>query len=455
MSPGPVVRPTPERPAPDRPALDQPGADRPVTTWRDRFGTVHAEGRPAGARDERPAERVVGELERAWASATAAERRVLAAEALASANPVIDREPTDPGWARWTWVVAAPDASAVLLWSNPVFDHAEVSRAELTQLPGSDLWTICLRLPSALRASYRIAVHTEASPPAWRLAQGRRPVILAAMAAACPDDRCPGLVAGSRDTPSSVAAGPDAPPLWPTPPGRTRNPSGARNEGAGGASPLGELDLPGPSGGDRLWVLAPPAATRTPLLVLFDGDVWRHMVPGLIGRAVASGVIPPLHVAMVDSGDVDARWGRLGVPGELVDTVLERVLPRVRAEFDVDPTGDATVVAGQSLGGIGALWALALGEGQVQHAIAQSPSLWRFAMAEPLLRASEWRSIALQAGTYEGDMLDQARELRRDLRADARLGSRRVSLTPFEGGHDWACWRAGLVGSLAEALGCC
>ncbi|WP_342372673.1 alpha/beta hydrolase-fold protein [Propioniciclava soli] len=432
-----------------------------MTAWRDRFGTVHAEGRPAGARDERTAERVVGWLERAWASATEAERAALAEEALGSANPVIVREPADPGWARWTWLVVAPDAHAVLLWTNPVFDHADVSRAELTRLAGSDLWTLCLRLPSALRTSYRIAVHTEASPPPWRLAQGRRPVILAAMTVARPDERCPDAVVGSRDTPSSVAAGPYAPPLWPAPvrpaPPAPLRPvaAGGRRKGAAGAgdaSPLVELDVPGDSGVDRLWVLAPRSATRTPLLVLFDGDVWRHTVPDLIGRAVAAGVIAPLHVVMVDSGDVDARWGRLGVPGGLVDAVLERVLPRVRAEFDVDPAGDATVVAGQSLGGIAALWALSLGEGQVRHAIAQSPSLWRFGMAEPLLAAPGWRSIALQAGTYEGDMLDHARGMHRALHDDDRRAGRRVSLTPFEGGHDWACWRAGLVGPLAEAL---
>ncbi len=138
--------------------------------------------------------------------------------------------------------------------------------------------------------------------------------------------------------------------------------------------------------------------------------------------------------------------------GGQVDTVIDELLPRVREQWEVDPRGSATLVSGQSLGGIASLWTLALSGGEVQHAIAQSPSLWRFDVAEALLAEPGWASIELEAGTFEGDMLADARALAKALRADGRLADRSVRCTAFEAGHDWAVWRANLLSALSEVL---
>ena len=138
---------------------------------------------------------------------------------------------------------------------------------------------------------------------------------------------------------------------------------------------------------------APPGLRTIPLLVLFDGDMWarRLRLGDALDRAIASGLLPPLHVAMLDSLDVGTRWRTLGVPGGHVDVVLDGLLPRIRACYPVSAEGTGTIVAGQSLGGLSALWTLALGEGMVGHAIAQSPALWRFDVAEPTSRRAHTR----------------------------------------------------------------
>ena len=408
-----------------------PGDGRELAVHTDRFGRIHRERRPAPRGREPRMERVEGPLERAWRDP--ARREALRARALSRPNPHVEPDPDDPSRSLWTWVISAPDARRALLWMNPVFDHADVARAEFARLAGSELWTICLRLPAALRASYRVAVHTGDEEPGWRAASGRRPVILAAMAASTPDERCPTRVQGSGGRVSSVAAGPAAPadPLAEV--------SGEHARGA-----VTRLEMPDD---ERAWIYAPAGEWRdTPLLVLFDGDVWRRELPALMDAAIGSGILPPMHVAMLDAHDTDRRWERLGTPRGQVDVVIDELLPRVRHGWPVSSRGEDVIVSGQSLGGIAALWTVALSSGTVGHAIAQSPSLWRFDIADALLAADGWRSIRLQAGSFEGDMLEGAARLSRHLAREA--GERRVDLEPAVGGHDWAVWRTNLFRAL-------
>ncbi|MGW8483623.1 alpha/beta hydrolase [Microbacterium sp. NPDC055903] len=399
----------------------------------DRFGRVHRERRPGTRSAEPRMDRRSSALESGWADPR--RRATLRAEALRRPNPFIEADGEDASMSRWTWVVEDPRARAIVLWTNPVFDHENVSTAEFTRLADSDLWTICLRLPSALRASYRIGVWREDTIPPWREATGRRPVILAAMGASAPDERCPDVVRGSRGSISSVAAGPDAPqdPLAVIP----------------AATAVGRVEELGLAAGERAWIYSPADVTEpTPLLVLFDGDVWRHELPPRLDAAIDAGLLPPLHVAMLDAHDADTRWERLGVPDGQVDVVIDELLPLVRDRWAVSRDGADTLVCGQSLGGIAALWTVALSRGEVGHAIAQSPSLWRFEMAEALLEADDWHSILLEAGAYEGDMLADAAALATALRADVRSDRRQVALSPYEAGHDWAVWRTNLLRAL-------
>ncbi|MFT3876677.1 MAG: DUF3327 domain-containing protein [Propioniciclava sp.] len=438
-----------------------PGGGRPLREWRDRHGVPHQERRAAPRTDEPRVQRVVGPLEAAWRKGNEpgaqssvitgaagdgdhlveSERHsLLAQEALERPNPHIEPDPDDSERSLWTWVIEDADARAIVLWVNPVFDFRDAREAEFTRLPGSDLWTICLRLSSALRASYRIASWYEEGPPPWRTAVGRRNVILAARDPGLPDPRGVHTIRGSWGQESSIGAGPLAPvELWRV---STERPAPA-------SSRLDELTLPD---GERAWVYSPgQVEAPTPLLVLFDGQVWKGVgLPEILDIVIAAGHLPPLHVALLDSRDRDHRWAKTGVPGGQVDTVIDHLLPRVRANWAVDPSGDSTLVSGQSLGGMASLWTLALSEGEVQHAIAQSASLWRFDIAEPLLNEPRWRSLELQAGTCEGAMLPTAQALEASLRADQRLGHRTVRTTGFEAGHDWAVWRANLINTLAD-----
>lgn len=293
-------------------------------------------------------------------------------------------------------------------------------------------WLCDSGTPSALRFSYRISVWRSDDEPPWRLVQGRRNVLLAAAAAAEPDPDCVAIINPRLGEISSVAAGPTAPrQVW--------------------REPVGEGNVVKLDGDTSVYV--PPTAEPTPLLVLYDGQNWLSLgLPGILDQLIEAGLMRPVHVLFVDSRDNDYRRANLGVPGGQVDTVIDRWLPAVRRRFAVDPSGERTIVAGQSLGGIAALWTLALSGGAVRHAIAQSPSLWRFDVTDSLLDAPNWSSLHLHAGAYEGDMLLNVRTLKDDLNIDPRLGDRSVVATGFEAGHDWAAWRVNLVNSLRDLL---
>ncbi len=435
-----------------RPDRDLTGTRVP-RDWCDRLGSIHRERRSQVPDHDGAVPRVptplgvLGVLDVIGDDGDGAAARRMGG---VRQNPVISSDPEgDAAMRLYTWIADAPGASGVLLWINGVFDHTDVGASEFEKVPDgnhcADLWTITLRLPADWRGSYGIAVHVGDRTAPWRAAQGRMEVRRAAMEAAAMDPLGSHAVQGSFGSHWSVACGPLAPAEdwidW----------TGAP---AGGVE---RLDFPadGPRPAERAWVYAPPEqceAVRTPLLVLFDGQVWKDAIglPAILDALIDQRLIAPLHVVMVDSQDQESRWARLGVPGGQVDAVLDRILPRVRATYPVSPRGCDTAVAGQSLGGMAALWTVALGEGRVCHAIAQSASLWRFPVSAPLLREPRWRSIRLQAGTFEGSMLQDALDLSQRLAFDPMSPCRAVDVSAVHGGHDWATWRVGLVGALEE-----
>ncbi len=400
--------------------------------WVDRFGSIHDELSPgAPMRLLHSNARVTGPLEDAWAESVRkggehSARRCgdMAVKALATPNPIIEEDPSgDPDMRLYTWVVESPGSAGVLLWINGLFDSSDAGGSEMHRLEGSDLWTLSVRMPASWRASYTISTWDGEGQAPWRAGIDAR----AALALGRPDDRNLGRVLNS-----SLVEGPDAPlDRW---------------AAASTSVPVVEETV----GGVHFWVYAPPVGVETPLLILFDGQYWNGglELPRQIDAAIRAGQLPPVHVLMIDSVDTEARWDTVGVPGGQVDTLIDAILPHVRSHFSVSDRGDRTIASGASLGGLACLWALALSRGEVGHAIAQSPSLWRFNVADALSAAEDWVSIQLQAGKYEGEMLQLSHQLAEDLSGDIRD----VRVQRVYGGHDWAWWRVHMLNALSEML---
>ncbi|MER6446526.1 alpha/beta hydrolase-fold protein [Streptomyces venezuelae] len=294
----------------------------------------------------------------------------------------------------------------------------------------TDCWYAEVRMPARLRVTYQFLVDDTAYADPFN----------------------PDGAGGDR----SVAATPDAPaqPHWPA-------------LGGGDVLPVPPARVRWASKrlGGRRTVRIHPAGGGGPVVLLLDGDDWLYLHPATTAfdSAVAAGEMPPVTLVFLPSKDREAEFG---CRPELWEAVRDELLPLV-AESGVPVDGDRLVVAGQSLGGLSAVYAALEFPDLVSRVACQSASLWwtpeAVKSADPLggpvggsvaarLRERPDLSglrIAFDVGEHETRMLPHC-ELVETLteRAGATVRASRSA-----SGHDRAGWRHALLRDVAWALG--
>ncbi|MFF8614172.1 alpha/beta hydrolase-fold protein [Streptomyces sp. NPDC015350] len=306
-------------------------------------------------------------------------------------------------------------------WSPPV---------PLRRWGATDCWYALVRMPARLRVTYRF------------LSDG----------AAHADPFNPVGAGGDR----SIAATPDAPaqPHWPP-------------IGADDVLPLPRTRLRwagGRLGGRRRTVRVHPVGGGGPVVLLLDGDDWLYLHPAMTAfeSAVAAGDMPPVTLVFLPAGD---RQAEFGCRPELWEAVRDELLPLV-AESGVPADPDRLVVAGQSLGGLSALYAALEFPDLVSRVACQSASFWwtpgAADLADPLggpvggtvaarLRRDPDLSglrCAFDVGEHEARMLPHC-ELTETL---AERAGATVRVSRSASGHDRAGWRHALLRDVAWAL---
>ncbi|MFE9726728.1 alpha/beta hydrolase-fold protein [Streptomyces sp. NPDC005794] len=216
--------------------------------------------------------------------------------------------------------------------------------------------------------------------------------------------------------------------------------------------------------GGRRTVRVHPVGGGGPVVLLLDGDDWLYLHPAMTAfdAAVAAGAMPPVTLVFLPAKDREAEFG---CGPELWEAVRDELPPLV-ARSGVPADWDRLVVAGQSLGGLSAMYAALEFPDLVSRVACQSPSFWwapgALQRADPLdgpvggavaerLREHPDLSalrIAFDVGEHETRMLPHC-ELAETLteRAGATV---RVSRSPS--GHDRAGWRHALLRDVAWAL---
>ncbi|NEE50930.1 enterochelin esterase, partial [Streptomyces sp. SID8455] len=163
----------------------------------------------------------------------------------------------------------------------------------------------------------------------------------------------------------SIAATPDAPPQphWPA-------------VDPDGILPLPETRLRWSSErlGGRRTVRVHPVAGGGPVVLLLDGDDWLYLHPAMTAfeSAVAAGELEPVTLVFLPAKDRSAEFG---CRPELWEAVRDELLPLV-AGSGVRADVDRLVVAGQSLGGLSALYAALEFPELVSRIACQSGSFW-------------------------------------------------------------------------------
>lgn len=335
------------------------------------------------------------------------------------------------------WTPAGEDGArrALFLWRGSPASIVFESWSEpvpLRRWHDTDCWYAEVPMPARLRVTYQLLAGDSA------LADPLNPAGTGA-------DRS---VAGTPDLPAQ--------PHWPA-------------FGAGGdvVLPLPGTRLRWNSGrlGGRRTVRVHPAGGGGPVVLLLDGDDWLYLHPAMTAfdSAVAAGEMPPVTLVFLPAKDREAEFG---CGPELWEAVRDELLPLV-AESGVPADPGRLVVAGQSLGGLSALYAALEFPDLVSRVACQSASFWwtpgATALTDPLggpaggtvaarLRERPGLSglrIAFDVGEHETRMLphcETVETLTREAGATVR-----VSRSPS--GHDRVGWRQALLRDVAWALG--
>ncbi|WP_371552278.1 alpha/beta hydrolase-fold protein [Streptomyces sp. NBC_00554] len=340
----------------------------------------------------------------------------------AAAGTPASKPADDGGWSTLFLWRGSPASIEFESWSDPVPMH---------RWGDTDCWYAEVRMPARLRVTYQFLAGD----------------------AAYADPFNPVGAGGDR----SIAATPDAPaqPHWPV-------------VGASDVLPVPDTRLRWSSErlGGRRTVRVHPAGGGGPVVLLLDGDDWLYLHPATTAfdSAVASGEMPPVTLVFLPTRD---RQAEFGCRPELWEAVRDELLP-LAAESGVRADLDRLVVAGQSLGGLSAVYAALEFPDLVSRVACQSGSFWwtpdAMGLADPLggplggSIAARLRDrgpelsglrVAFDVGEHETRMLPHCEPVE----ALAAQAGAAVRVSRSASGHDRAGWRHALLRDVAWALG--
>lgn len=342
------------------------------------------------------------------------------------------------------------------VWINitGVTDHHQHRPPQsLMRVASSDVWYWQTVLPSHWRGSYCLMPDRQASdfsgePDMHALRHWWREKFPAAQADALNPLRS---WSGGRGMGVSPLHLPDAPDqqVW-----------RAVDEGRAPALTLQEQQWDSALLGNRrrVWLYATGEAQHgpRPLAILLDGQFWAQQMPiaGPLQQLTAAGKLPPAVYLFIDIIDREHRSRELPCNPQFWQAVQQELLPQVARWMPYDAQPARTLVAGQSFGGLAAVFAALHFPHTFGNALSLSGSFWWPERGNPhgwLLQALD-HGLAprqplrfwLEAGQREGLILQANQQLQQQLTA----AGYQVHYQPVEGGHDALCWRGGLLDGL-------
>lgn len=394
------------------------------------------------------------------ALALGADAETVLAEAARVGGAWIDPDPDAPDHRIVTVVrrFEHEDESAVLLIDTVTHLHrADLSPFVLDRVEhdGIRLHAGAFSLPATLRATVALLVERPLDPELGATRERWRPVY----------DRTESLPGGGEvcvtagGGRSSILSLPDALPQ------RFVHADSPEDPAPAGTLHRGRLDSQVLGFPLDVWCHLPAGAAEhgvAGVAILSDGDRLTAEVPLLpaLDRAAAHGALAPTATVLYATVDPADRPRALGMNPALADFLTDELLPWA-GTFATLPTDPARrVVGGASLGGLAAADLVHRAPHVARNAIVQSGSFWwpdPAGGAAPGEQLELWRDggsaagirIFQEVGEFEGHLLG----LNREFRVLAEAAGAEVQYREYCGGHDFACWRVGLVDGLVALLG--
>ncbi|MGJ0426114.1 enterochelin esterase [Methylocystis sp.] len=227
----------------------------------------------------------------------------------------------------------------------------------------------------------------------------------------------------------------------------------------------------------RVWIYrtgATPKERKLPLVVLLDGQYWAEAMPvfSALDRATHADLLPPSVYVLIDSLNADLRRRELACDEAFLEAVQQELLPVVAGLAPCGRDPNKTVIAGQSFGGLAALFAGLRAPECFGCVLSQSGSFWwpggyarqelrphvpdtrghaRDVVADLIESSKSGASrlrVFLEAGSFEKIIRVASDRVHRALVDAGHDAHYRV----YSGGHDPLCWRGGLIDGLSVLL---
>lgn len=346
------------------------------------------------------------------------------------------------------------------VWINitGVTDHHQPAPpCSLERLPGSDLWYWQTLLPSDWRGSYCLIPSTSyPGPDAAAPAEQRRMWWREQFHHAVADPLNPlRSWRGGRGMEVSALHLPDAPPQpeWQATDQHQQPTVTTR-------SLLWESPRLANSRTVSLLETGENRSAQRPLVLLLDGEFWLTAMPlaAPLQTLTTQQQLPSAIYLFIDAIDRTHRSLELPCYPAFWEAVQDELLPLVSAHTGWQAAAERTLVAGQSFGGLSAVYATLNWPQYFGQAVSLSGSFWWPTRGKPqgqLLQQltqqtfpAAPRRLWLEAGKREPAVC-QANEMLYQALQQQQINS---CLTLIEGGHDALCWRGGLLNGLRALL---
>ncbi|EIY5152808.1 enterochelin esterase [Klebsiella variicola] len=348
----------------------------------------------------------------------------------------------------------------VWLYITGVTDHHQNARPQsLTRLPGTDAWSWRTTLSPTWRGSYCFIpsdrdddfspeVFSADAPDRALLREGWRKLLPRAIA----DPLNPHSWQGGRGHGVSALEMPQAPaqPGWDQfneahPPARCLEWRSAR---------LGNHR--------RVWIYTPGEAVdpqTRPLAILLDGQFWAESMPvwSPLAALTREERLPPAVYLLIDAIDNQRRGVELPCHRDFWLAVQEELLPLIRGHAPFSDRPERTVVAGQSFGGLAAMFAALNWPQRFGCVLSQSGSYWwphrdgcGTGFIGEQLRQGEVSAAGLRIWLEAGQREPIIFRANQALLAQLTTTQQTIFWRQVDGGHDALCWRGGLTAGLIQ-----
>lgn len=349
---------------------------------------------------------------------------------------------------------------------NAVTDHHSFSPQSLSRIPDSDIWFWQTLLPSDWRGSYSLIPATAAqrpppqpdSDPLLQRQQQRRwwvELFRCAQLDPLNPQRCYGTL--------SALHLPDAPAQTAWKAHSLHTPDAVQCQ---------QWESTSLKVTRSIWLYqCGPANPQQPLVLLLDGQIWAQRLPvyNALHYATEQRQLPPALYVLIDAIDAQQRDQDLACNPHFWQALQDELLPQLQAFIPHSQQPQRRVLVGQSFGGLAAMYAALHWPQRFGCVLTQSGSFWwpyvellnqsphrvtrqgwlTEQLAQQHLSSTATLRIFQEVGSREDVMVT----LNRGLAQQLQQAGHTLHYREFNGGHDYLCWRGGLIDGLAWLLG--